>query len=110
MWIKELPIDNERKSFREDVAFLWKCDERPIYISDNHLTAAWCWLQECEPNERYNFIHIDQHADLSDKGEPEIIEKIKYNPNSAKKAPKSLVKKSFSSCVERCIATGEVKR
>ena len=80
MWIKELPIDNERKSFREDVAFLWKCDERPIYISDNHLTAAWSWLQECEPNERYNFIHIDQHADLSDKGEPEIIEKIKYNP------------------------------
>lgn len=81
MWIKELPKNfKECISFDQNVVFLWKCDDRPIYVSDNHLTAAWSWLQECEPNERYNFIHIDQHADLSDKGEPEIIEKIKYNP------------------------------
>lgn len=80
MWIKELPIENERKSFREDVAFLWKCDERPIYISDNHLTAAWCWLQECEPSEQYNFIHIDQHADLRGCGHPHLIDSIKNNP------------------------------
>ena len=81
MWLKEPPLNyNECISFTSQVVFLWKEDKRPIYVSDNHLTAAWSWLQECEPNERYNFIHIDQHADLSDKGEPEIIEKIKYNP------------------------------
>lgn len=81
MWIKNLPLKyKECTSFTSHVVFLWKDDKLPIYISDNHLTAAWCWLQECEPNERYNFIHIDQHADLSDKGEPEIIEKIRLNP------------------------------
>ena len=27
--------------------FLWKSDCAPIYIMDNHWTAAWCWMQEC---------------------------------------------------------------
>ena len=62
---KELPQNfKECKSFDKDVVFLWKSDVHPIYISDNHLAAAWCWLQECEPNESYNFMHIDRHSDL----------------------------------------------
>ncbi len=31
---------------------------------DNHLAAAWCWLQEISIDEQYNFLHIDQHYDL----------------------------------------------
>ena len=81
MWIKVLPQDfKERISFDKDVVFLWKDDNRSIYISDNHLTAAWCWLQECEPNERYNFMHIDRHGDLKGCGHPHLIDFIKDNP------------------------------
>lgn len=81
MWIKE-PLSNHKEdtSFNSHVVFLWKDDKRPIYVSDNHLTAAWCWLQECEPNRQYNFMHIDRHVDLSGKGEPTIIEGLKDNP------------------------------
>lgn len=31
---------------------------------DNHLAAAWCWMQECDADTRYNFMHIDRHNDL----------------------------------------------
>ena len=81
MWFRELPKDFKGCiSYDQNVTFLWKCDERPIYVSDNHLTAAWCWMQECEPNERYNFIHIDRHADLRGCGQPYLINSIKNNP------------------------------
>lgn len=81
MWIKELPKNfKDYISFDQNVVFLWKCDERPIYVSDNHLTAAWCWLQECEPNERYNFMHIDRHYDLGESGYYCEIDFIKNNP------------------------------
>lgn len=81
MWIKAPHLNyKECTSFTSHVVFLWKDDKRPIYVSDNHLTAAWSWLQECSPNESYNFIHIDSHDDLSGQGEPTIIESLKQNP------------------------------
>jgi len=35
------------------------------YLMDNHLAAAWCWLQEVNLNKQYHLFHIDQHYDLS---------------------------------------------
>lgn len=81
MWIKELPQDYKKcSSYYKDVVFLWKSDELPIYVSDNHLTAAWCWLQECNPKECYNFMHIDRHADLKGCGHPKDIDFLKLSP------------------------------
>ena len=34
------------------------------YVMDNHLAAAWCWLQSCDLSVSYNFLHIDEHSDL----------------------------------------------
>jgi hypothetical protein len=34
-----------------------------FYVMDNHGAALWCWLQEINLSERYNFIHIDTHYD-----------------------------------------------
>ncbi|MCT4000333.1 hypothetical protein HZQ19_02130 [Elizabethkingia anophelis] len=31
---------------------------------DNHLCAAWCWLQKIQLDRKYDFIHIDRHNDL----------------------------------------------
>ena len=81
MWIKELPKDYKKhSSFFDNVVFLWKSDEHPIYVSDNHLTAAWCWMQECGVGERYNFMHIDRHSDLKGAGHLKDIEHLKDNP------------------------------
>lgn len=80
MWIKELPKDfKSGSSFFDNVVFLWKSDELPVYVSDNHLTAAWCWMQECEKGEAYNFMHIDRHSDLKGCGHPEILDSLKIN-------------------------------
>ena len=35
-----------------------------VYVMDNHLLAPWCWLQEIDLGEKYNFFHIDRHFDL----------------------------------------------
>ena len=81
MWVQELPKDfMKKKSFAVDTIFIWESDNHPIYIMDNHLAAAWCWMQECNPNEEYNFMHIDQHSDLKGCGNPSIIDFIKRNP------------------------------
>ena len=37
-----------------------------VYVMDNHRDAAWCWLQQCNLRDRYNFMHVDQHYDLLD--------------------------------------------
>lgn len=81
MWIRPLP-DNykEMSSFFDKVVFLWKSDEMPVYVSDNHLTAAWCWMQECEVGASYNFMHIDRHSDLKGCGHIKDIEHLKQNP------------------------------
>ncbi len=81
MWVQELPMDfMKKKSLNKDTIFIWKSDNHPIYVMDNHLAAAWCWMQECNPNEEYNFMHIDKHSDLKGCGTPSIIDFIKKNP------------------------------
>ena len=42
--------------------FLFNDDK--FYIMDNHLAAAWCWLQKIDTNQRYGLFHIDRHYDL----------------------------------------------
>ena len=67
MWIKLKPeVLGESNSI--NVNFLYKKDN--IYVMDNHLSAAWCWLQEIDIEKRYDFIHIDRHYDLINR--PEI--------------------------------------
>ncbi|WP_404986189.1 hypothetical protein ACI513_03550 [Chryseobacterium sp. M5] len=53
-----------------NVNFLYK--KNKIYVSDNHLAAAWCWLQEIDVLQKYTFVHIDRHYDLINQ--PEEIE------------------------------------
>ena len=87
MWIKEIPNNYmEEKSFAVDAIFLWKSDNHPIYVMDNHLCATWCWLQECDFHSSYNFMHIDQHSDCREnqntlqlnKGENELDKIFKF--------------------------------
>ncbi|MCP1996319.1 UPF0489 family protein [Flavobacterium sp. HSC-61S13] len=61
MWIKEFNGEFA-ESMIENVNFLFQQDK--IYIMDNHLCAAWCWLNEIEEVENNNLIHIDRHYDL----------------------------------------------
>lgn len=82
MWIRKAP-NNYRKlsSHYNSLIFLWKSEDAPIYVMDNHLGAAWCWMQECYKTARYNFIHIDKHSDLAGKGDFKIIEHLRCNQN-----------------------------
>ena len=65
MWIKATTQDIlRRNSYDTHLNFLWKADGLPLYIMDNHLAAAWCWMQECSSEESYQFFHIDRHNDL----------------------------------------------
>lgn len=63
MWIRHLLADyyKQQSSF-ENLIFLWKTDN--VYVMDNHLAAAWYWMQECKADSRYNFLHIDRHNGL----------------------------------------------
>lgn len=91
MWIKEIPNNYiEEKSFAVDAIFLWKSDNHPIYVMDNHLCATWCWLQECDFHSSYNFMHIDQHSDLASPGDPSIISFLRENPHVSFKEYKAL--------------------
>lgn len=63
MWLRELKQDFKTKKSEEcNLNFLW--NHNNIYIMDNHLAAAFCWLKSCKQNENYNFMHIDQHRDF----------------------------------------------
>lgn len=44
-----------------NVNFLWAL--RNIYISDNHLCAAWCWVQNQISEMKHSILHIDAHYD-----------------------------------------------
>ena len=80
MWIKEPPEDYKTKSsYFDKVVFLWKSEDVPVYVSDNHLIAAWCWMQECKQGEVHNFMHIDRHSDLKGYGHPGIIDSLSNN-------------------------------
>lgn len=82
MWIRKAPNNYiDLSSHYDNLIFLWKSDSSPIYVMDNHLAAAWCWMQECDKTARYNFIHIDKHSDLAGKGEFKIIEHLRSKQN-----------------------------
>lgn len=40
--------------------------ESNVYLMDNHRLALWSWFQKINLLEKYNFIHIDAHPDLSE--------------------------------------------
>lgn len=67
-WIKQL--EELSISGYKNVNFLYNKDK--FFISDNHLTATWCWLQKIDTNKKYNFFHIDRHYDLLLK--PNVIQ------------------------------------
>lgn len=72
-WIKELPKDYYKyRSFFEEDVMLWQNGK--VYVMDNHRDAAWCWLQQCNDDEQYNFMHIDMHYDMGDYfGDKDLI-------------------------------------
>jgi len=43
--------------------FLWKDDDKKIYIMDNHRSALWCWLQEIDLKQKIHYFHLDRHYD-----------------------------------------------
>lgn len=61
MWIKEKP-QQLFESGSTNANFLYK--KGKVYVMDNHLCAAWCWLQETSATRTYDLIHIDRHNDL----------------------------------------------
>ena len=45
MWIRHLPADYyKQQSGFDNLVFLWKTNN--VYVMDNHLAAAWCWMQD----------------------------------------------------------------
>lgn len=79
MWIKEPPknIESEVSSI-STLNFLYNHEK--FYIMDNHLAAAWCWLQKLDVESHYNFFHIDQHEDLLCDAPLSSFEIIQKNP------------------------------
>lgn len=78
MWIRNLPTDyHKQQSDFDNLVFLWKTNN--VYVMDNHLAAAWCWMQECDADTRYNFMHIDRHNDLGTNTPFDIYRNIKDN-------------------------------
>lgn len=43
---------------------------------DNHLGAAWCWLQKINLDNEYQLIHIDRHYDLLDTSIEKIVKEL----------------------------------
>ena len=81
MWIKATTQDIlHLSSFDTHLNFLWKADRLPLYIMDNHLAAAWCWMQECNVDESYQFFHIDRHNDLGTLAPYICYQHLKENP------------------------------
>lgn len=79
-WIKALPDDYERHtSFCYGSVMLWQANK--VYVMDNHLSAAWCWLQSCDPTKEYNFMHIDRHYDMLECFHDEDLQPLIDNPH-----------------------------
>lgn len=82
MWIKPTTQDVlQQRSADIHLNFLWKADGLPLYVMDNHLAAAWCWMQECDPNESYCFFHIDRHNDLGTLAPFTCYQHLRSNPH-----------------------------
>lgn len=80
MWIRQLPEDfYEQTSYCYGSVMLWQ--NKNIYVMDNHLSAAWCWLQSCDSQKKYNFMHIDRHYDMLDCFYDEDLDPLRSNPH-----------------------------
>ncbi|MBF0577599.1 hypothetical protein [Dysgonomonas sp. GY617] len=83
MWIKEPPKTIDETLYtgigksNYDLNFLYHQDK--IYVMDNHLAAAYSWLNGLSPNESHNFIHIDRHSDLLGAGD-RAMDELRTNP------------------------------
>ena len=79
-WIKSMPEDyyNFHCGCYNDL-MLWNNDK--VYVMDNHRDAAWCWMQICRKNEKFNFMHIDRHYDMCECFSNEDLKPIIINPN-----------------------------
>ena len=90
MWIRELPQNyQEQPSGCYHSIMLWY--NKKVYVMDNHLSAAWCWLQSCDPLKKYNFMHIDRHYDMLDCFYDEDLEPLRKNPHMQYDEFKSLM-------------------
>ena len=82
MWIKEIPKGySDMASFCFNIVFMWQNDK--VFVMDNHMAALWGWLQVCDPQKKYNFMHIDRHYDMLECFKDEDLEPVKKNPNLA---------------------------
>ena len=103
MWIKRLPADYyEQSSSFSNSLMLWRKEN--VYVMDNHLSAAWCWLQSCDPKVEYNFMHIDMHYDLLSPLMKDI-QPLQDNPHMSYDEFKNLKRSNTSDCkidVFRC--------
>jgi len=62
MWIK--PLVKRGKSGSQAVNVLWRHSQRPLYLTDNHLAALWCWRRELpDRTAPYTLVHVDTHWD-----------------------------------------------
>lgn len=55
------------------------CNERNIYVMDNHNAALWCWLQEIDTDQKYNVLHVDAHYDTRSGNIDKWLEYIPSN-------------------------------
>ena len=80
MWIMELPAAYyETMSFCYGNVFLWQSGN--VFVMDNHMAALWAWLQSCNPQEKYNFMHIDRHYDMLECFCDADLDPIRNNPH-----------------------------
>lgn len=63
-----IPLTKRAPSWAFNVNFL--LEDNNIYISDNHRTALWCWMQHLKPNQNIALFHIDRHYDTGPLNAP----------------------------------------
>jgi hypothetical protein len=63
VWIRELRQRGD--SHAVHVNFLWKHDELPLYLTDNHRAALWCWRKHVLRSKPYGLVHLDAHWDAT---------------------------------------------
>lgn len=74
-----MPQDyHDKCSYGFNDVMLWQNGK--VYVMDNHRSAMWCWLQQCKNGDRYNFMHIDRHYDMSNYYYKEDLIPVSENP------------------------------
>ena len=76
MWIKKYNPSQNNDGVH-DLGFLYKADK--VYIMDNHMAAAWCWLNKLDVAKKYNFFHIDRHYDLINNESPQHLKSLEIS-------------------------------